>query len=122
MRGFYQEWKFKKAGTDDFRQAMERATGRDLHQFFEAWIYGAAIPRVRVDYRVAGQDAQLRLEQLDAPVDVALTVTVTYASGASEDTTVLLDGQLTERTIAVKAGVRAITVNADNGALVEIQK
>ena len=55
--------------------------GRDLRRFFETWIYGAAIPRVRFDYRIAGQDAQLRFEQLDDPVDVALTVTVSYANG-----------------------------------------
>ena len=30
VRRFYAEWRFKKAGTDDFRVAMEAATGRDL--------------------------------------------------------------------------------------------
>ena len=51
MRRFYAEWRFKKAGTDDFRAAMEAATGRDLGPFFEAWIYGVAIPRVAFTYR-----------------------------------------------------------------------
>ena len=32
---FYTDWKFKKAGTDDFRAAMEKACGRDLQRFFD---------------------------------------------------------------------------------------
>jgi hypothetical protein len=37
---FYAEWRFRKAGTDDFRQVMEAASGRELTRFFETWIYG----------------------------------------------------------------------------------
>ena len=44
VRRFYAEWRFKKAGTDDFRVAMEAATGRDLGPFFEAWIFGVDDP------------------------------------------------------------------------------
>ena len=51
VRRFYAEWRFKKAGTDDFRVAMEAATGRDLGPFFEAWIFGVTIPRVAFSYR-----------------------------------------------------------------------
>ena len=30
LRQFYATWQFRKAGTDDFRVAMEKASGRDL--------------------------------------------------------------------------------------------
>ena len=48
LRQFYSDWKFRKAGTDDFRAAMERASKRDLAPFFDAWIYGSAGPRSEV--------------------------------------------------------------------------
>ena len=32
--------RFQKAGTDDFRAAMEAEAGRPLDRFFERWIYG----------------------------------------------------------------------------------
>ena len=35
IRAFYTEWKFKKAGTDDFQHAMETASGRNLQRFFD---------------------------------------------------------------------------------------
>ena len=39
IRAFYAEWRFQKAGTDDFRAAMARASGQDLTAFFDAWIF-----------------------------------------------------------------------------------
>ena len=54
VRKFYTEWRFKKAGTDDFRVAMESVCGQDLKPFFESWIYGLAIPRLRFSYEVTG--------------------------------------------------------------------
>jgi hypothetical protein len=122
IRSFYREWKFRKAGTDDFRQSMEKASGRDLRRFFESWIYGATIPRVKFDYRVDGQEARLRFEQRDSPVDVPITVTVIYTTGPSDDVVVPLVERITEHTIALKRNVRSILVNADNAALVEIEK
>jgi hypothetical protein len=122
LRSFYQQWKFRKAGTDDFRLAMEKATGRDLRRFFDVWIYGAAVPRVKFETQMSGGEAHLRFEQRGELADVPVTVTITYASGASEEIVVPLTDRVTDRTVPVKPGVRAILANADNGALVEIER
>ena len=50
MRRFYSECRFKKAGTDDFRRAMEATSGPRPRPFFDAWIHGAAIPRRRLQF------------------------------------------------------------------------
>ena len=47
LRRFYRP-RFRKVGTEDFRLAMERETGASLERFFQQWIYGSTIPRVRV--------------------------------------------------------------------------
>jgi aminopeptidase N len=36
--------------TADLRHAFERASGRDLEQFFQQWVYGRGIPHLAVDY------------------------------------------------------------------------
>ena len=41
LRRFYAGSRFQKAGTDDFRRAMEAESGRSLDRFFERWIYGS---------------------------------------------------------------------------------
>jgi hypothetical protein len=122
LRAFYAEWKFQKAGTDDFRMAMEKVSGRDLNRFFETWIYKTDIPQVKFGYHADGVTAKVQFEQRGAPVDVAITVGVTYTDGSSEDVVVVLADRLTERTIQLKKPLRTITANADNSALVEITR
>jgi hypothetical protein len=122
VRSFYEQWKFKKAGTDDFRQVMEAASGRDLSRFFETWIYGSTIPRIRFSAHITEGSALIRFEQRADPVDAPVTVTVTYASRATEEILFALEDKVTERTLPLKGPVRSITANADNGALVEITK
>jgi Peptidase family M1 domain len=122
IRAFYQEWKFKKAGTDDFRKVMEKVSSRDLQRFFDTWVYGFAIPHVKFSYHMTGTEATVRFEQHADPVDVPITVTVTYASGVTENVVVVLADKHTERTIPLKGPVRTIAANADNAALVEIDR
>jgi hypothetical protein len=77
---------------------------------------------VKFEFRVSGQEAVLRLEQRGDPVDVPVTVTITYANGQSEETILPLAEKVTERTITLRGAVRSIAANTDNGALVEIEK
>ena len=65
LRRFYRDSRFRKVGTDDFRAAMERETGQPLERFFERWIYGSTLPRLKVSYRVDGhrRGAALRADR-----------------------------------------------------------
>ena len=123
LRDFYSTWRYKKAGTDDLRTAMEQAAGRPLERFFDRWIYGSAIPAVRFTSRVEGQSLHVRFEQQSGDVfDFPVTVTITYADGSSEDVVVAVTDTLIERTIPLKKSVRAVAANRDGGALIEIVK
>jgi hypothetical protein len=122
IRAFYQQWKFKKAGTDDFRQIMERAAGRNLQRFFDTWVFGSDIPRIKFTSHLSSTEATVRFEQLDEVVDAPITVTITYDSGNIESVVVILTDKHTERTIPLKGRVRTIAANADNAALVEIER
>ncbi len=122
IRAFYQQWKFKKAGTDDFRSIMEKAADRDLHRFFETWVFGSSIPRLKFSFHVSEEGATLRFDQHDEPADIPVTVTITYDSGATENIVLLLADKHTEQTIPLKGRVRTIAANADNAALVEVER
>ena len=122
VRAFYQQWKFKKAGTDDFRQVMERASGRNLQRFFDTWIFGSAIPRIKFTSQLSATEATVRFEQADDVVDVPITVTVTYESGTVESVVVMVTEKQTETAIPLKGRVRTIVANLDNAALVEIDR
>jgi aminopeptidase N len=122
VRAFYTEWTFKKAGTDDFQRAMEKAAGRNLQRFFATWIFGSEIPHVKFSSHVSGTEATIRFEQGDDPVDVPITVTVTYVSGITENVVVALSAKQTEQVLTLKGPIRRIEANADSAALVEIDR
>ncbi len=39
IQAYYREHRDSNASTDDFRRAMEEASGRDLSEFFQQWLY-----------------------------------------------------------------------------------
>ena len=88
LRQFYATWKFRKAGTDDFRLAMQKASGTDLTAFFDGWVYGASVPVLAFTSTVSGSEARIRFEHRGAVMPTPVTVTITYADGTSEEVVV----------------------------------
>lgn len=121
LRQFYRDWRFQKAGTDDLRATFEAHTPMKLGRFFDRWVLGAAIPRVRVAVRPGppGAPPVVHVEQLGEIFDFPLTVEVQYADGQNE----LLDLRITEAAVERPAGrnaaVRRVSVK-DPLALVAI--
>src|SRR5262249_35489082 len=123
LRDFYKTWRFKKAGTDDLRAAMEKAAGgRSFERFFDRWIFSSGIPVVRFTSVVEARALRLRFEQRDEVYDIPIVVTITYADGTSEDVLVPVTERMVERVVELKRAVRGVEANKDGGALVEIGK
>lgn len=120
LRRFYTEQRFQKAGTDDFQRAMEAETGRDLDRFFERWIHGGEIPRLRYSSRISNGEVLVRFEQMGEQIfDVPVTVTLTYTNGQTMDVVVPVTEQRVEQRIKAERAVRQVQVNRDNAALAE---
>jgi hypothetical protein len=123
LREFYATFRFKKAGTDDFRLTMEAASGRPLERFFDDWIFGSAIPTVKFAVLESStSEVRVRFDQSGEPFDIPITVTLLYADGSSEDVIVALSEKTTERSIPLKRVLRSVDINRDGAALAEIQK
>ncbi|MDX6501016.1 MAG: aminopeptidase [Blastocatellia bacterium] len=50
LRDYYHDHHDANATTEDLRQALEKASGKNLKVFFERWIYGAGHPRYQVHW------------------------------------------------------------------------
>jgi len=48
IRHYLTQYRFESVETDEFRFAMEDATGQDLGWFFRQWVYGAGFPVLKV--------------------------------------------------------------------------
>jgi Peptidase family M1 domain len=48
---FQRKFRFQKAGTDDLREALEEASGRDLRAHFDQWVFGTDLPVLGYSHR-----------------------------------------------------------------------
>jgi hypothetical protein len=110
LRRFYRTHRFSKAGTDDLQAAFEAETPARLGNFFERWVIGATLPRLRVSAEIddGGAAAIVRVEQLGEVFDLPLTVTVQYVDGQSEAVMIPVSAAKVQHRIALKGRVRRI--------------
>jgi aminopeptidase N len=62
IREYYRLYRDGNATTADFRRAMEEASGRDLSQFFEQWLYQGGFLKLAGGWRYDVRAARLEVE------------------------------------------------------------
>jgi len=122
LRRFYRTSRFQKAGTQDLRAAMEAESGRPLERFFERWIYGSALPKVKIGSRVEGQEIVLSVEQLGEIFDVPVTLTLQYSDKKPVDVVVRVTERMVEKRVPLGGVLRGVEFNKDDGGLVDVVK
>jgi hypothetical protein len=123
VRRFYRTMRFKKAGTEDFRAAMEAASGKSLERFFERWIYGATLPRVKFSYAVDGNDVALRVEQLgDELFDLPVVVSLQYADRKPVEVVIPVTDRTVEKRVPLVGTLRGVDISKDGATLVDVAK
>jgi hypothetical protein len=122
LKAFYAENRFKKAGSDDLRVAMETASKRDLSRFFERWIYDNGIPRLRYSTATEGSELIVRFEQSGDIYDVPVTVAVTYADGKTSETVVMVNEATNVAQIPLTGTFRSVELNPDGAAIAIFEK
>lgn len=122
VRRYYADHRFRKAGTDDLRKAMEAESGRNLERFFERWIYDSSIPRLRFSSAQEGPELVVRFEQAGEIFDVPVLVTVTYTDGKTSEHLVAISEAVTEQRLPLVGVVRSVEANQDGGAVAVIER
>ena len=123
LRQFYTKNKFQKAGTQDLQRAFETTSKQSLGRFFEYWIYGTAIPRLRFTTTVASGVVNVRFEQTGNVVaDLPVTVSLVYPDGRIVDSVVPITEQRVEWTIKTDGAVKDVQINRDSAAIAEFER
>lgn len=105
---------YKSAEVAQLRLAMEKASGRDLHWWFDQWYYRAGHPVLHTDWQWDGQAGVERVvvKQLQEGAPYILPVAVdVYAGGFRTRHRVWVSGK--EDTLMLPAAVRPDLVNFD---------
>jgi aminopeptidase N len=87
LRQFYVTKKSGLATSEDLRLAFEKASGRDLKEFFDRWVYKSGHPIYKVSWSQAGANTiEVKLEQTQADDAFLMPVTleIVTAKGSNE--------------------------------------
>jgi len=61
IRDYYGAHKSATASTEDLRVALEKASGKDLKDFFQRWVYGVGHPKYHVDAEYLAREGEIRV-------------------------------------------------------------
>jgi hypothetical protein len=116
LRTYREQWGYRSATTENFRDVCEAVSGRNLHDYFQQWIYGEYYPQYRTGWSAsntgAGYDVTVTLDQTQSwqlfhmPVDVTVTT-------ASSSTTFVVDDSLASQTFVLHVDAAPTMVQID---------
>ncbi|HZT78083.1 MAG TPA: M1 family aminopeptidase [Vicinamibacterales bacterium] len=113
LRRFYVADKFEKAGTEDLRQAMEAESGRKLDRFFDKWVYGSTLPKVRLSWTVEGNALAVHAEQIGDLFDVPITLTLQYADRKPSDVVIAVTDRTVDTRIPLDGQLRSVDISRE---------
>jgi aminopeptidase N len=124
IRAYYSRYMNATATTADFRREMEVASGMDLKQFFDQWLYkpGALQISGSWHYNSKKKEVQITLDQVQPdgslfqmPVQVAV-----YSSGKKELKIVQVNKKRNTFTIPVTTEPDNVVLDPDNWVLMDV--
>lgn len=123
LRKFYRANRFRKAGTEDLREAMEESSGLSLERFFERWIDGSTLPKLKFSYQVDHSNVVLRVEQMtDDLFDVPVTAVIQCADRKPLEVVIPVTDRVVERRVPLPSTLRSVEISKDDGTLADIVK
>jgi aminopeptidase N len=124
---FQRKFRFQKAGSDDLREALEAASGKDLRAHFDQWIFGTELPALVYSHRTEpapGGGFATRVSvrtPRSLPPDVPLEIRLRTSQGDTSQI-VRLSPQGGDFTITTPSRPSGVDLNDDLGLLAEIQR
>jgi aminopeptidase N len=96
---YYRRYEHGNASTDEFRQVVEQASGKDLAWFFRQWLNRPGVPRIEGSWRYDAARTQIEITiaqtQAGEPFRLPIEIGITSAGQAA---TRIERIELTERT------------------------
>ncbi len=119
IRRYVAEHQLQVVETDDFRKAMEAASGKDLKWFFSQWVNKAGHPELKVRWRYEDDDKTVRIKiEQTQKVDeqtplfrLPTTVEIAEDAGRVRTIPIVIDGASQELIIPTAARPRMVQID-----------
>jgi len=123
LADFQKRFRYRKAGTEDWRETLEAASGMNLEAYFQHWIYGTTIPALRYAHHeekaANGYRTAVDVTGRDLPGPVPLELAVFHTGGRAARH-VLLPAEGGSFSIDSRERPLRVEINGDRRLLAEI--
>jgi aminopeptidase N len=121
VRAYYAEFASKNATTDDFRRAMEEASGLDLKRFFRQWLERGDLPRVEGGWRYTGSSLEIDLRQTQEgePFELEIPVAIELETGSPRVEKVSMTGREARAALPIQGTPRDVALDPQLWVLME---
>ncbi len=117
LKGFFRAHKYAAASTGQFRGAMEKASGRDLKEFFRLWFDSHLLPEATVATSIiadeSGRALRVMISQLNDSFVFPLWVAWEDEDGTPHREKLVIENRSQEFVIPLTGYARRIKVNPD---------
>jgi aminopeptidase N len=128
IRDYVAAHKLQVVESDDFRKAMEKASGKDLKWFFDQWVFKAGHPelKVRWHFEDADRTVRVRIEQtqkVDAETPLfrlPTTLEITEEPGKTRIVPIVIDGATHEFVIPMPDRPRMVQIDPQGWLIKEL--
>jgi len=122
IRMYYDAHKNSVADSEDLRMAFEKASGRDLKEFFASWVYGAGHPRYELswEWKPDTKNVRLVLRQLQTEPAFPNTLPLDIITSSGNRRVVLKPtGKQTIEEVKLNESPVSINIDPENTILKE---
>jgi aminopeptidase N len=128
IRHYVSTHKFQVVETDDFRRAMEAASGKKLDWFFNQWAYKGGHPELKIRWHFEEADKTVRVQvrqtqKLDDQTPLfrlPTTLEITEAVGKTRVVPVVIDGASQEYVIPCAARPKMVQIDPEGWLIKEV--
>jgi aminopeptidase N len=125
LKKYFEEFKYKNASTNDFKNVCESISGKSLAKFFDEWVYkGVGIIELAYDWKSDDASLTFNFDQIQKgyenyhfPLDVRLI----YADGSSEIKKVYVTSKQQKISISVQQKPKEIILDPDKWLLANFE-
>jgi hypothetical protein len=117
LRDFTERRAFQQVTWEEFLQAVDRGTGRNLQWFYEQWFDRTGVPEWQLSWRQEGETVRGEITQAQPYYRATLEVQAESSEGRKQSSMVEVDGAKTEFTLPLKFVAQTVTLDPHFQAL-----
>jgi aminopeptidase N len=119
IKTYYDQFKLSNALTDDLKAVFEEASGQDLDQFFQQWVYQAGQPDLLVNWEYKDGLQLLVYQQQEEHFEFPLEIEIVYQDGSTQREILEVNRSKQAFTLKVKQQPAKIILDPDTWLLFE---